>query len=130
MDSIDTAATPLLPLRSSALLGLFREVLESSLVERGATEGLELLGPADGFWRQVRLIELKRMAAGGNPAAQAEMAWRHVTGTGVPRSATEALRWAGRSAESGCGAGEAGLGWLLDNGQGVPRDYHEAARLL
>ena len=130
MSDLDTCTTSLAPLRSSALLGLFQEVLDTRLVERGALQGIELLGPAESFWRQVRLVELKRMAAGGNPAAQAEMAWRCATGAAGLRDATEALRWASRSAESGCGAGEAALGWLLYHGVGAPRDYPEAARLL
>ena len=130
MNRIETSTTSLAPLRSTALLGLFREVLDNSLVERGALEGIPLLGPSEDFWRQVRLAELKRMAAGGNPAAQAEMAWRCATGVGVAHDATESLRWAGRSAESGCGAGEAVLGWLLYHGLGAPRDYPEATRLL
>jgi hypothetical protein len=38
------------PLPAVALLGIFREALESTLVERGASQGLELLGHAEGFW--------------------------------------------------------------------------------
>ena len=102
----------LIPLGAPALLGLFREVLDSSLVERGAAEGMELLGHADAFWPQVGLPELRRMAQGGNPSAQAELAWRSAVGEGLAKSATEAVQWATQSAEKQCPAGEAVLGWL------------------
>ncbi|HEX8963973.1 MAG TPA: hypothetical protein VF801_13310, partial [Rhodocyclaceae bacterium] len=63
----------LVPLRIPVLMGFFREVLESSLVERGVAQGLELIGHADEFWTAVPLVELKRMAEGGNANAQAEL---------------------------------------------------------
>ena len=120
----------LLPLGPPALLGLFREVLESSLVERGVAQGLELLGHADEFWRAVPLAELQRMAQGGNAAAQAELAWRAAVGEGLPKSVADAVKWATQSAEKESPAGEAMLGWLLYHGMGLPKDYAEAARLF
>ncbi|MBU3908452.1 MAG: sel1 repeat family protein [Gammaproteobacteria bacterium] len=120
----------LIPLGPPALLGLFREVLESSLVERGVAQGLELLGHADEFWRAVPLAELQRMAQGGNAAAQAELAWRSAVGEGLPKSVADAVNWATQSAEKKSPAGEAVLGWLLYHGMGLPKDYAEAARLF
>lgn len=118
-------------LRPATLLVMLREALDSPLVARGADVGLRLLGPAADFWRQVDFPELKRMAAGGNAAAQAEWAWRAIAGINGQASAYgEAFRWASRSAEKACAAGEAALGWLLYHGYGVPRDWPEAARLL
>ena len=81
-----------------ALMGLFQEVLESSLVERGAVQGLELFGHADEFWRDVPVLELRRMAEDGNPVAQAELAWRLAAGEGVAKSYAQAVNWAAKSA--------------------------------
>jgi hypothetical protein len=120
----------LIPLGSPALLGLLREVLESSLVERGVAQGLELLGHVDEFWPSVPLPELQRMAQGGNVVAQAELAWRSAIGAGLPKSAADAVHWASQSAERKSPAGEAVLGWLLYHGMGLPKDHGEAARLF
>ena len=120
----------LVPLASGALLGFFRGALESPLIERGAAHGLELLGRPEDFWNRVASLELRRMAAGGNCNAQAELAWRHATGDRVRKSPTEAVRWAMQSAEADCPAGLAAMGWLLYHGCGLPRDYAEAARLF
>ncbi len=120
-----------MPLHAPALLGIFREALDSSLIERGAVQGIELLGSVDAFWRALGLSELERMAVAGNHAAQAELAWRHAVGeSGAVLSYEHSLRWATPSAEAGCAAGEAVLGWLLYHGFGVPRDETEAARLF
>ncbi|HLA35445.1 MAG TPA: hypothetical protein VJ001_11335, partial [Rhodocyclaceae bacterium] len=120
----------LVPLPTGALLGLFREALESSLVERGAVQGLELLGHAEGFWNGLAQLELEKMAAGGNRNAQAELAWRYAIGEHVAKNYPSALRWAHESAEHACAAGEAVLGWLLYQGFGLPRDHAEAVRLF
>jgi TPR repeat protein len=120
----------LIPLPAGALIGLLREALESTLVERGVAHGLELLGHAEGFWSGLPLIELRRMAESGNRNAQAELGWRHASGESVAKSYAEAVRWASASAEHACPAGEAVLGWLLYQGFGLPRDYREAVRLF
>lgn len=127
---IVVAASPVVPLRPAAVLGLFRDVLESSLVDRGIAHGLELLGSAEEFWHDVDVAELRRMAEGGNAGAQAELAWRYAMAEGLERSYFDAQRWAARSAEAGCPSGEAILGWLLYHGHGLPRDPVEAARLF
>ena len=120
----------LIPLHSPILLGIFREALETSLIERGATQGLDLLGPADEFWRSLPLTELARMAEAGNAQAQAELAWRYAVGEKPEKSFVQAVRWASLSAEHHCAAGEAVLGWLLYHGFGLPKDHFEAARLF
>ncbi len=121
----------MLPLHVPVLLDIFREALDSSLIERGAAQGIELLGSADEFWRELALEELIRMAMAGNRQAQAELAWRYAVGEGaVDKSYIQALRWATQSAEQGCAAGEAVLGWLLYHGFGLPKDVGEAARLF
>src|SRR5690606_15100466 len=119
-----------LPPGSPQVLGMLEAALSSSLVERGAAQGIALLGSADAFWRAVPLAELQRMAAAGNAAAQAELGWRCAIGKGLPKSHAQAVNWAARSAENRCAAGDAVLGWLLYHGLGLPRDYHEAARLF
>src|SRR5487761_2122791 len=119
-----------IPLHSPALLGIFREALETSLIERGAKQGIDLLGPADEFWRSLPMAELMRMAEAGNAEAQAELAWRCAVGEGVTKSYSRAALWAAASEERGCAAGEAVLGWLLYHGFGLPKDHSEAARLF
>ena len=106
----------LVPLASGALLGFFREALESALIERGAAHGMELLGRAEDFWHSVEPVELQRMAAGGNGNAQAELAWRHAAGDRAPKEPPAEVRWAMQSAEKDCTAGVAVLGWLLYHG--------------
>ena len=120
----------LIPLHSPVLLGIFRDALETSLIERGAAQAIELLGPADEFWRCLPLSELMRMAEAGNPKAQAELAWRYAVGEGVDKSHIQAARWATLSAERNCASGEAVLGWLLYHGFGLPKDQIEAAVLF
>ncbi|MBI5109155.1 MAG: sel1 repeat family protein [Rhodocyclales bacterium] len=120
--------TGLAPLAPAALLGIFRNELETPLVVRGAAQGVEMLGGVE-FWASLSIPDLKRMALGGNGKAQAELAWRHAGGGHEGRPA-EALRWALKSAESDCVAGIAVLGWLLHKGLGLPRDDAEAARLF
>ncbi len=130
-DHLVSLTDGLQPLHAPVLLDIFREVLDSSLIERGATQGIELLGSMDEFWRGVTLIELARMATAGNPQAQAEWAWRHaVGGGGEVKNYLHAVRWATQSAERGCAAGESVLGWLLFHGFGLPKDINEAARLF
>jgi hypothetical protein len=99
-----------MPCPAGALIGLLREALDSTLIERGAAHGLELLGHAEGFWSGLPLIELRRMAEAGNRNAQAELAWRHAAGEGVPKSYPTAVRWASVSAEHACPAGRDGAG--------------------
>lgn len=121
----------LVPLHAPVLLDIFREALDSSLIERGAAQGVELLGSADEFWRALALVELARMATAGNPQAQAELAWRYaVGGGGAEKNYLQAVRWATLSAERPCAAGESVLGWLLYHGFGLPGDMAEAARLF
>lgn len=120
----------LVPLPSAALLGFFRGALDSALVERGAAQGLELLGRPEEFWARLAPLELRRMAAGGNAGAQAELAWRHVNGDREQTDAAAAVRWALQSAESDCPSGLAVLAWLLHHGWGLPRDDTEALRLF
>lgn len=124
--TLNIALTPLAP---AALLGIFRGELDTPMIVRGATQGVELLGHAE-FWATLPMLELKRMAHGGNGTAQAELAWRHAGGNGHDCKPAEALRWALSSAELECAAGMAVLGWLLHKGLGLPRDDAEAARLF
>ena len=99
--------TALVSLATPALLNLFKVALDSSLVERGARQALELIGSSDRFWCACAVSELEPMAAGGNAAAQAELAWRYAVGEGVPQSYVRALHWATRSAEAGVPGGSA-----------------------
>lgn len=128
-DSLAAMNLGLAPLAPAALLGIFRGELETPLIVRGATEGVDLLGGAV-FWASLAMLDLKRMAHGGNGKAQAELAWRHAGGGGHDVKPADALRWALKSAESDCVAGMAVLGWLLHKGIGLPRDDAEAARLF
>src|SRR5262245_32756539 len=101
-DTPSQELVPMLAPNAPQVLDMFAAALESSLIERGAVFGVVLLGSADAFWRKVPLLELQRMAAAGNDAAQAELAWRYAEGLGLPKSHAQALAWATRSAEQQC----------------------------
>lgn len=109
---------------------IFQAALDSSLVERGALQALEVLGAPEAFWRDLDDTRLERMAQSGNASAQAEWAWRLATSESGPAALAQALDWASRAAERGDPAGQAVLGWLLYHGQGIPQDHPEAARLF
>ncbi|HWT54745.1 MAG TPA: hypothetical protein VN066_08045, partial [Rhodocyclaceae bacterium] len=47
----------IVPPGSPQILGMLEAALGSSLVERGAAQGLALLGSADAFWRAVPLAD-------------------------------------------------------------------------
>ena len=81
----------LAPLAPATLLGIFRGELETPLIARGAAQGVELLGGAE-FWASLSMLDLKRMAHGGNGKAQAELAWRQAGGGGTEPKPADALR--------------------------------------
>jgi len=97
----------LIPLHTLELLGIFRETLETSLIERGAAQGIDLRGPADEFWRSFPPHELSHMAEAGNGQAQAERASR--------RKDLRGMTW---------------LGLRLLRGHGISKDTERALQLL
>jgi TPR repeat protein len=117
-----------LPIGGPATRRLSVGELQTPLVRRGLAMGLRMLG-GDRFWSGMAMADLRRMAKGGNPEAQAALAWRLAGRVGREVQATEALQWALRSAESESAMGCAVLGWLLRRGIGTPCDAAEAGRL-
>ncbi|MDP2752576.1 MAG: tetratricopeptide repeat protein [Rhodocyclaceae bacterium] len=115
----------LVPIKPSALL--LREVIESSLIERGAFQGLDLLGPPDDFWRNVPLSDLKRMATGGNVDAQMELAWRYYHGIDLPQDYAKTVRLLTPITDRPRALNL--LAWCHFFGRGVSDDPVAAARL-
>ena len=72
---------------------------------------------------------LHKAAAVGNPAAEYEVALRHLEGRGVPQSSEEAARWLDRAARSGLVPAQFRLGSLYEKGHGVKKN-RDAARAL
>ena len=72
---------------------------------------------------------LRKAAASGNPAAEYEVALRHLEGRGVPQSSEEAARWLDRAAKSGLVPAQFRLGSLYEKGHGVKKN-RDAARAL
>ena len=72
---------------------------------------------------------LRKAAASGNPAAEYEVALRHLEGRGVPQSSEDAARWLDRAAKSGLVPAQFRLGSLYEKGLGVKKN-RDAARAL
>jgi localization factor PodJL len=76
---------------------------------------------------------LRAAAAGGNPAAEYEIALRYAEGRGVTSNIQESARWLERAARSGFAPAQFRLGSLYDKGGGLKRDpalarkYYSAA---
>lgn len=71
---------------------------------------------------------LVRVANEGNPAAEAELARRYITGQGLERDVTQAFKLSRESAMQGNARGERVLGYLYSNGFGVSEDDNLAVR--
>ena len=68
----------------------------------------------------------RRLADGGDPAAQFRIAQMYYRGTGVPRDYAEASKWCRRAAEQGEAPAQLMLGYMYDKGLGVPQHFAEA----
>lgn len=62
---------------------------------------------------------LREKAAGGDPAAQVELAHRYRDGDGVALDLREALRWGHQAADSGDARAMDFVGWMYFHGKGV-----------
>ena len=71
---------------------------------------------------------LRQAATGGDPAAEYEVALRHLDGRGVPQNLEEAARWLERSAKAGLAPAQFRLGGLYEKGQGVKKNLDTARR--
>ena len=69
-----------------------------------------------------------RLAEGGDPQAQLQLAGFYRTGRGVPRDDQAAIRWYRAAAEKGLAEAQFELGKIYDTGTGGPRDPFEAVR--
>jgi len=74
------------------------------------------------------LPELKRLANGGEAAAQARLGRLYERGRGVAEDYGEALRWYRAAAAQGDAMGQTSMGDIYSFGLGVPPDWTEAVR--
>jgi hypothetical protein len=72
------------------------------------------------------LAEVRKAAEQGDATAQAKMGRAYFLGLGVPKDATEALKWYRKAAEQGEPNAQVTLGFMYETGQGVARDFSEA----
>jgi localization factor PodJL len=72
---------------------------------------------------------LRSAAAGGNAAAEYEIAIRYAEGRGVAQSFGDAARWFERAASKGLVPAQYRLGSLYEKGHGVKKDLEAARRL-
>jgi TPR repeat protein len=74
--------------------------------------------------------DLREIAYAGNVAAQVQLGVIYLTGDGVPRNDTEAVKWLRKAADQDNALGERYLAEMYFKGRGVPADNDEAAKLL
>jgi hypothetical protein len=72
------------------------------------------------------LAEVRKAAEQGDATAQVKMGRAYFLGLGVPKDATEALKWYRKAAEQGEPNAQVTLGFMYEKGQGVAQDYPEA----
>lgn len=75
----------------------------------------------------VKLNELRPLAANGDARAQYELGFMYDRGLGVPQNYKEAASWYLKAAEQGNASAQFYLGQMYDVGKGVPQGYQEAA---
>ncbi len=76
---------------------------------------------------EVKLKELRPLAANGDAQAQYELGFMYDRGLGVPQDYKEAASWYRKAAEQGNAQAQFFLGQMYDTGKGVPQGYEEAA---
>jgi hypothetical protein len=114
------------PLPGPALLNIFLNLLDPSLVERRVQQGIELLGEFEVLWADLSLAQLLRIAKSDNAQTSGELAWRYALSLGVVRSYAIAVHWDMVSTESSS-AEECGGGHVPCNS---PREYAKPKRWL
>ena len=73
------------------------------------------------------LVELRRRAEHGDPAAQLTLGGLYDEGTGVPLDDTEAAKWYRKAADQGLANAQYNLALMYVEGTGVPQNEEEAA---
>ncbi len=76
---------------------------------------------------EVKLKELRPLAANGDACAQFDLGFMYDRGLGVPQDYKEAASWYRKAAEQGNASAQFYLGQMYDIGNSVPQDYQEAA---
>ena len=76
------------------------------------------------------VAELLEKAAGGDAAAQFDLAVRYFRGDGVSRDYEEGAAWMLKGAEQGHAEAQHGLALVYAVGKGVPKDFSETASWL
>lgn len=76
------------------------------------------------------IADLKDVAYAGDETAQVELGVIYLTGDGVPKDDTEAVKWLRKAAEQDSALGERYLAEMYFKGRGVTADNEEAAKWL
>jgi len=85
---------------------------------------------AQGSARQQAIENLKETAYAGDVNAQVQLGIIYLTGDGVARNDSEAVKWLRKAAEQDNALGERYLAEMYFKGRGVPADNGEAAKWL
>src|ERR1700690_408289 len=80
--------------------------------------------------RQRAIADLKQIAYAGDINAQVQLGVIYLTGDGVPKDDTEAMKWLRKAADQDSSLAERYLAELYFKGRGVPADVMEAAKWL
>ena len=76
------------------------------------------------------ITDLKQVAYAGDARAQVQLGMIYLTGDGVPKDDTEAMKWLRMAADQDNPAGERYLAEMYFKGRGAPADNMEAAKWL
>jgi uncharacterized protein len=80
--------------------------------------------------KQKAIADLKQMAEAGDAKSQVQLGLTYVTGDGVGRDDSQALKWFRKAADQDNPIGERYLAEMYFKGRGVPADNAEAAKWL
>jgi TPR repeat protein len=80
--------------------------------------------------KQKVIADLKEMAAAGDVKSQVQLGLAFLTGDGVPKDDTEAVKWLRKAADQDNPVAERYLAEMYFKGRGVPADNAEAAKWL
>jgi hypothetical protein len=96
-----------------------------SKISRSSTQSAEA-SPSHDAYIGAKLPDLRKLAAGGNRAAQYSLGMRYATGDGVLQNYHEAVAWFLKAAEQGDNRAPSKLAACFWAGRGASQDYSKA----
>lgn len=118
-------AVVFLAVSAGAQAGMQEELHSHGGHKKDATATAHCEDPAAGA--EVKLKELRPLAAKGVARAQFDLGFMYDRGLGVSQDYKEAASWYRKAAEQGNAPAQFYLGQMYDIGKSVPQDYREAA---